>query len=311
MGTPAFAVPALEALIAKGHRVPAVYTRAPKPAGRRGLELIPSPVHEAALHLGIKVVAPKSLRSADAVAVLESFAPDAVVVAAYGLILPKAILEVPKRGCFNLHASLLPRWRGAAPVQRAIMAGDRETGGMVMRMEERLDEGPVALTEKIAIGEKANAGEIASKLAHLGAGLMVQALSALEQGELIFTPQAEGGASYAPKIDKNELQIDWSRPATEVHNHVRGLAPFPTAHFAANLGKKLERIKVLRTEISQAEGTPGLILDDRLTIACGEKSVRLVEVQRPGKRPMKAGNFLRGARIGKGTALPLTKDAAV
>jgi methionyl-tRNA formyltransferase len=311
MGTPAFAVPALEALISNGHWVAAVYTRAPKPGGRRGLELVPSPVHAAALRFGIEVATPKSLRSADAVAMLEGFAPDAVVVAAYGLILPKPILEVPPKGCLNLHASLLPRWRGAAPIQRAIMAGDKETGVMVMRIEEGLDKGPVALTEKIAIPPQANAGEITDKLAHLGAGLTVQALSALEQGALVFTPQAECGASYAPKIDKKELQIDWSRPATEVHNLVRGLAPFPGAYFVASLVDKPERIKVLSTEISEGEGAPGLILDGCLKIACGNGAVRLLEVQRPGKRPMPAAEFLRGARIDKGMALPLKRDAAL
>jgi len=311
MGTPAFAVPTLEALIAKGHRLSAVYTRAPKPAGRRGREIIPSPIHEAARHLGIKVVTPVSLRSAAEAALLKSLAPDAVVVAAYGLILPKAILEIPAKGCLNLHASLLPRWRGAAPVQRAIMAGDTETGIMVMRMEEGLDEGPVALFEKIPIGIHATAGEISSRLARLGAGLMVQALSAQEKGELSFSPQAPEGVVYAPKIDKAELRIDWNRPAVEIHNHVRALSPFPGAYFEADLGKRFERIRLLRTEISTREGIPGLLLDDRLTIACGEGSIRILEAQRPGKRPMKAADFLHGVRIGKGMSVTVAKDAAV
>jgi methionyl-tRNA formyltransferase len=311
MGTPAFAVPALEALISAGHRVAAVYTRAPKPGGRRGLELVLSPVHETALRFGIEVATPKSLRTPDAVAMLESFAPDVVVVAAYGLILPKAILEVPKKGCLNLHASPLPRWRGAAPIQRAIMAGDRETGATVMRMEEALDEGPVALTGKIAIPPQASAGEITEKLAHLGAGLMVEALSALAEGALVFTPQAMEGVTYAPKIDKTELQIDWSRPAADVHNLVRGLAPFPGAYFAAGFSKKPERIKALRTAIAEGEGTPGLVLDDCLKIACGNGAVRLLEVQRPGKRPMPAAEFSRGARIAKGVVFPLKRDAAL
>jgi methionyl-tRNA formyltransferase len=311
MGTPAFAVPMLEALITQGHYVPAVYTRAPKPAGRRGREIIPSPVHEAARQHGIKAVTPVSLRSADEAALLQSFAPDAVVVAAYGLILPKAILEIPAKGCLNLHASLLPRWRGAAPVQRAIMAGDTETGIMVMRMEEGLDEGPIALCEKIPIGVHANAGEISIQLARLGAGLMVRALCALEKGELAFSPQAKEGVVYAPKIDKAELRIDWGRPAAEIHNLVRALAPSPGAYFEADLGKRFERIRVLRTEISPREGAPGLILDDRLIIACGEGAVRILEAQRPGKRPMKAANFLHGVRIGGGMRLAATKDAAV
>jgi methionyl-tRNA formyltransferase len=310
MGTPAFAVPALEALIGGGHRVTAVYTRAPKPGGRRGLEVVPSPVHDAALRFGIEAITPKTLRSLDAVTTLEGFAPDVVVVAAYGLILPKAILEVPIKGCLNLHASLLPRWRGAAPIQRAIMAGDQETGVMVMRVEEGLDEGPVALKGKIAIPPQANAGEIEDKLAHLGAGLMVEALSALAEGTLVFTPQAKEGVSYAPKINKQELQIDWSRTAAEVHNLVRGLAPFPGAYVMAGFGKEPERIKVLRTEIAEGEGPPGLVLDDCLKIACGKDAVRLLEVQRPGKRSMPAAEFLRGARAAKGTRLPVAKNAA-
>lgn len=311
MGTAAFAVPALEALVAKGHRVAAVYTRAPKPGGRRGLELAPSPVHEAALRLGIEVMTPKSLRSADASTMLEGFAPDVVVVAAYGLILPKAILEVPEKGCLNLHASLLPRWRGAAPIQRAIMAGDQETGVMVMRMAEGLDEGPVARAAKAAIPPQANAGEIVEELALLGAGLIVEAVSALEQGALVFTPQATEGVSYAPKIDKKELRIDWRRPDTEVHNLVRGLAPFPGAYFEAGFGKEPERIKVMRSEIAEGEGAPGAVLDDCLQIACGKGAVRLLELQRPGKRPMPAAEFLRGARLAKGTRLPLAEDAAL
>lgn len=311
MGTPAFAVPTLEALVAKGHCVAAVYTRAPKPAGRRGREIIPSPVHEAARHHGIEVVTPASLRSGAEAALLKSFAPDVVVVAAYGLILPKSILEIPPKGCLNLHASLLPRWRGAAPVQRAIMAGDRETGIMVMRMEEGLDEGPVALCEKIPIGADANAGEITTQLAHLGAALMAQALAALEKGELAFSPQPKEGVVYAPKIDKAELRIDWNRPAAEIHNHVRGLSPFPGAYFDADVGKRIERIRILRTEISSREGVPGLILDDRLTIACGEGSVRILEAQRPGKRPMKAADFLHGVRWGRGMTLAVARDAAV
>ncbi|MCI0465643.1 MAG: methionyl-tRNA formyltransferase, partial [Beijerinckiaceae bacterium] len=262
MGTPAFAVPALAAIIAAGHEVRAVYTRAPKPGGRRGLELKPSPVHEAAQRYGIEVQTPATLRSGDAAKTLAGFAPGAVVVAAYGLILPKAILDVPRQGCLNLHASLLPRWRGAAPIQRAIMAGDSETGVMVMCIEEGLDEGPVALTGRIAIGPEATAGEISEKLAHLGAGLIARALSSLEQGELVFTPQAAFGATYAPKISKAEARIDWRRPAVEVHNLIRALVPAPGAYFEADLGKGTERVKVLRTQLSEEKGTAGRVLDD-------------------------------------------------
>ena len=301
MGTPEFAVPVLAEIIAECHVVAAVYTRAEKPGGRRGLEAVPCPVHVAARRFGIQVVTPRTLRSADAVATLREIKPDVVVVAAYGLILPKTILDVPAEGCLNLHASLLPRWRGAAPIERAIMAGDLETGVMVMRMEEALDTGPVALAERIAIGPDANAGEIRDKLAHIGAGLMTRALAMLEG--LAFTPQAEAGVTYAHKIDKSEARIDWRKPASNVHNLIRGLAPFPGAFFEADLGKGLERVKVLRARIAEGAGTPGRVLDDFLTIACGEGALRVLEVQRSGKAPMPAGDFLRGARIAKGMLL--------
>jgi methionyl-tRNA formyltransferase len=303
MGTPEFAVPVLAGIIAEGHVVAAVYTRAPKPGGPRGLEPVPSPVHVAARRFGIEVVTPPTLRCADAAATLREFNPDAVVVAAYGLILPKTILEVPAQGCLNLHASLLPRWRGAAPIERAIMAGDLETGVVVMRMEEGLDTGPVALNERIAIGPDANAGEIRDKLAHIGASLMTRALAMLEHGELAFAPQAEEGVIYAHKIDKAEARIDWRKPALDVHNLIRGLSPFPGAFFEADLGTRLERVKVFRTRIAEGAGMPGRVLDDCLTIACGEGALRVLEVQRSGKAPMPAGDFLRGARIEKGMLL--------
>jgi len=303
MGTPEFAVPVLAGIIADGHLVTAVYTRAPQPAGRRGLEPSPSPVHAAALRFGIEVITPHTLRSGEATATLRGFKPDVVVVAAYGLILPKTILDVPAKGCLNLHASLLPRWRGAAPVERAIMAGDLETGVVVMRMEEGLDTGPVALKERIAIGPEANAGEIHDKLAHVGAGLMTRALAMLEHGELAFTPQADEGVIYAHKIDKGEARIDWRKPALNIHNLIRGLSPFPGAFFEAGLGARLERVKVFRTRIAEGAGMPGRVLDDCLTIACGEGALRVLEVQRSGKAPMPAGDFLRGARLSRGTLL--------
>lgn len=309
MGTPDFAVPALTQIISEGHLVAAVYTRAPRPGGRRGLEPTPSPVHAAALRFGIEVMTPRSLRSGEAVATLRGFKPDAVVVAAYGLILPKAILDVPPKGCLNLHASLLPRWRGAAPIQRAIMVGDLETGIMVMRMEEGLDTGPVALTERIAIGPDANAGEISGQLAHAGAVLIVRALLLLEEDALISTPQATAGVTYAHKIDKAEARIDWTKPAVDVHNLVRGLAPFPGAFFEAELGKGVERVKVLRTEISKESGTPGRVLDAYMTIACGQRALRLLEVQRSGRPPMPTADFLRGVRLSEGTLLAPKTDA--
>jgi methionyl-tRNA formyltransferase len=311
MGTPEFAVPVLAAIIAEGHVVAAVYTRAEKPGGPRGLEPVPSPVHVAARHLGIEVVTPRTLRSGDAVTTLREFNPDVVVVAAYGLILPRAILDVPANGCLNLHASLLPRWRGAAPIERAIMAGDSETGAVVMRMEEGLDTGPVALAGRIAIGPDANAGEIRDKLALIGAGLMTRALTMLERGGLAFTPQAEAGVTYAHKIDKAEARIDWRKPASDVHSLIRGLAPFPGAFFEADLGKGLERVKVFRTRIAEGAGMPGRVLDDGLTIACGEGAIRLLEVQRAGKVPMPAREFLRGARLSRGTLLAPKTDAAL
>lgn len=303
MGTPTFAVPALLEIAGAGHEMRAVYTRAPKPGGRRGLELMLSPVHAAAQRLGIGVVTPKTLRTEEAVTTFAGFEPDVAVVAAYGLILPKAILDVPRRGCLNLHASLLPRWRGAAPIARAIMAGDTETGVMVMRMTEGLDEGPVALAARVPIGPQASAGEITGKLAHLGAGLMVRALDALEHGELSFTPQAQEGVTYAHKIAKAEARIDWAKPAACLHNLVRALSPAPGAFFEAGLGKGVERVKVLRTEIGGGRGAPGQILDDRLTIACGEGALRLLEVLRAGRAPMAGADFLRGARLAPGTVL--------
>ena len=302
-------MPVLAGIVAEGHLVTAVYTRAAKPGGPRGLEPVPSPVHVAARRFGIEVITPQTLRIGDAAATLRGFKPDAVVVAAYGLILPGAILDVPAKGCLNLHASLLPRWRGAAPIERAIMAGDTETGVVVMRMEEGLDTGPVALAERIAIGPDANAGEIRAKLALLGAGLMTRALAMLEG--LAFTPQAEGGVTYAHKIDKAEARIDWARPAADVHNLIRGLAPFPGAFFEAGLGKGLERVKVFRARIAEGAGTPGCVLDDGLTIACGEGAIRLLEVQRAGRVPMPAEEFLRGARLSKGTLLAPKTDAAL
>jgi len=311
MGTPDFAVPALTAILEQGHHVVAVYTRAPQPGGRRGLEPTPSPVHAAALRFGIEVVTPRTLRSAEALEQLRGFKPDVAVVAAYGLILPKAILDVPAHGCLNLHASLLPRWRGAAPIQRAIMAGNRETGVMVMRMEEGLDTGPVALTERIIIGPAATAGEISQKLALVGAALMVRALAMLEDGSLVFAPQATAGITYAHKIDKAEARIDWTKPAADLHNLVRGLAPAPGAFFEADLGKGLERVKILRTEIAPEAGTAGCVLDAHLTIGCGQGALRLLEVQRSGRAPVLAADFLRGVRLGKGAMLTSKTDAAL
>ncbi len=303
MGTPDFAAPVLTEIAAHGHDIAAVYTRAPKPAGRRGLETLPSPIAVAATKLGLPVFTPASLRTAEAASLFASHKADVAVVVAYGLILPKAILDAPAKGCLNLHASLLPRWRGAAPIQRAIMAGDRETGVAVMRMDETLDTGPVALTERVPIGPEMTAGELHDELSRLGACLMTRALDLLGRGALIFTPQAETGVIYAEKISKAEALIDWSRDANDVHNLVRGLSPFPGAAFLADFGKGAERIKVLSGRVIEAQGPAGTILDDELTVACGHDALRLSEVQRAGKAPMQAADFLRGARLTRGMRL--------
>ncbi len=307
MGTPNFSVPVLTEIIAQGHEVAAVYTRAPKPGGRRGLDATPSPADAAARRFGVPVLTPLSLRSGEAAAALAELQPDAFVVVAYGLILPKSILDIPLKGCLNLHASLLPRWRGAAPIQRAMMAGDVETGVMVMAMEEGLDTGPVAMAERIEIGPEANAGEIHDRLALIGADLMVRALAALSRGSLRFTPQSECGVTYAQKIEKAEARIDWAKPARDVHNLIRALAPFPGASFEADLGKGLERLKILRAHLADADGAPGAVLDDALTIACGEGAIQITELQRSGKAPMTAAEFLRGARLPAGSTVAASK----
>ncbi len=294
MGTPDFAVPTLVEIVGGGHDVVAVYTRAPQPAGRRGLELTPSLVAREAERFGLPIVTPKTLKEPNAAAAMRAHGADAAVVVAYGLILPQPILDAFPLGSFNLHASLLPRWRGAAPIHRAVMAGDRETGVMVMKMEQGLDTGPIAMAERVSIGPDATTGELHDKLARPGADLMLRALGALEKGQLQLTPQAGTGVTYANKIDKNETRIDWSKPWQAVHNHCRGLSPFPGAWFEL---PGTGRIKVLRTTKGSGAGAPGCVLDDRLTIACGEGAVRIVELQRGGGKPMPADEFLRGTPI--------------
>ncbi|HWJ73576.1 MAG TPA: methionyl-tRNA formyltransferase [Kaistia sp.] len=298
MGTPDFAVPTLTEIIGQGHEVVAVYSRAPRPAGR-GMEERQSPVHAIADRFGIPVFTPRSLRGEAEQADFAALDIDVAVVVAYGLILPRAVLDAPREGCLNLHASLLPRWRGAAPIHRAIMAGDRETGVMVMRMEEGLDTGPVAMAERLAIPPDATTGDMHDRLARLGADLMVRALAALSRGALGAVPQAEDGVTYAAKIDKAETRIDWSRPATEVHNHIRGLSPFPGAWCEMDLSGKVERVKVLRSTLTEGSGPPGGVLDDRMTVACGTGAVRLVELQRAGGKPLAAEAFLRGAMVAR------------
>jgi methionyl-tRNA formyltransferase len=301
MGTPDFALPTLVEILGRGQEVVAVYTRASKPGGRRGLDLVPSPVEREARRFGLNVLTPASLRSAEAEGSMRAHGADLAVVVAYGLILPKPILDVFPLGAFNLHASLLPRWCGAAPINRAIMAGDAETGVMVMRMEEGLDTGPIAMAERVPIDPDATAGDLHDRLAPLGADLMVRALGALERGSLTLTPQPEVGATYAPKIDKNETRIDWGRPWRDVHNHIRGLSPFPGAW--CEIAGEGGRIKVLRTTRGEGRGVPGTVLDDQLTVACAEGAVRILELQRAGRQAMKAHEFLRGSRIAAGTRL--------
>jgi methionyl-tRNA formyltransferase len=299
MGTPDFAVPTLLEIVGRGHDVAAVYTRASKPGGRRGLDLAPSPVEREARRFGLQVLAPTTLRSAEAQADMRAHGAQVAVVVAYGLILPQPILDAFSRGAFNLHASLLPRWRGAAPINRAIMAGDAETGVMVMKMEEGLDTGPVAMAERMPIAPDATAGDLHDRLARLGADLMVRALAALERGSLTLTPQSDTGVTYAHKIDKDETRIAWDRPWLEVHNHIRGLSPFPGA-WCEIAGA---RIKVLRTTKGEGAGTPGTMLDDEATVACGQGAVRILELQRAGRAAMKAQEFMRGTPIAAGSRL--------
>jgi methionyl-tRNA formyltransferase len=299
LGTPEFSVPTLSELVARGHEVVAVYTREPAQAGR-GMAERKSPVHETAEKFGIAVHHPKSLRGEEAAELFRSHAADVAVVIAYGLILPKAILDAPAHGCLNLHASLLPRWRGAAPIHRAIMAGDSETGVMVMKMAEGLDTGPIGLAERVSIGENVTTGELHDKLSLLGADLMARALAALERGSLSFTNQAETGVTYANKIDKNESKIDWSKPARDAHNHIRGLSPFPGAWFGARIDGKPVRVKVLRSQLATGNGAPGTLLDDQLTVATNDGAVKLVEVQRAGAKAMSAAEFLRGTKLSRG-----------
>lgn len=298
MGTPDFAVPTLLEIVGSGHDVAAIYTRAPQPAGR-GMAERPSQVAREAGRFRLPIFTPNTLKGVDAAAAMRAHDADAAVVVAYGLMLPRSILDVFPLGCFNLHASLLPRWRGAAPIHRAVMAGDGETGVMAMKMEEGLDTGPIAMVERVTIGADMTTGELHDRLAPLGARLMAIALGALERGTLQLTPQAPSGVTYATKIDKSETRIDWKKPWNVVHDHCRGLSPFPGAWFELAGG----RIKVLRTTQGEGAGAPGAVLDDRLTIACGAGAVRLVELQRAGKQPMLADEFLRGMPVPRATVL--------
>jgi methionyl-tRNA formyltransferase len=300
MGAPEFATPTLLKIIGQGHEVLAVCTRAPKPAGRRGLQVAKTPVHQMAERFSIPVLTPASLRNAAVQAELRAFNADVAVVVAYGLLLPPAVLAAPALGCLNLHASLLPRWRGAAPIQRAIMAGDRETGVCVMRMEEGLDTGPVGPTHRIAIDAAATAGEVTHALAQDGAALMADALSRLARDGLVFRAQSPAGASYARKIEKSETRIDWSADAAVLRGHIHGLSPAPGAYSQIELGRGVERIKFLRVATAEGSGAPGTVLDHAPTIACGRGAIRVLEAQRAGGSVMAGEEFQRGAQISPG-----------
>jgi methionyl-tRNA formyltransferase len=297
MGTPEFSVPLLAELIAYGHEIAAVYSQPARPKGR-GLAEEPSPVAKLAAAHNLVLRTPSTLKNDEAQAEFAALQLDAAVVAAYGLILPKPVLDAPRFGCFNLHASLLPRWRGAAPIQRAIMEGDEETGVMVMRMEEGLDTGPVLMAEAELIGRRTS-GELQNELARIGASLMTRALSALERGGIAEKKQDEAGATYAKKILKEETRIDWSKSAHEIDCLIRALSPAPGAWSEANG----ERLKILYAEPAEGSGAPGEVLDDKLTIACGSGALRLVRLQRAGKAAMSAHELLRGFALPRGSRL--------
>ena len=294
-GTPDFAVPTLVDLAARGHEIAAVYTRAAKPAGR-GMDVQRAPVEQEARRLALAVHTPKFLKDEEAQAAFRTDKVDAAVVVAYGLILPKSVLDAPRLGCLNIHASLLPRWRGAAPINRAIMAGDAESGVTIMKMNEGLDTGAIAMAERTPIGADMTAGDLHDVLSRLGADLMLRTLAAAERGSLTLTPQPDNGVTYAEKISKNETRVDWSKPWNQVHDHIRGLSPFPGAWFEIDGA----RIKALRSTKGEGSGTAGTALDDKLTIACGAGAVRLTQVQRAGKQPMSADEFLRGTPVKSG-----------
>jgi methionyl-tRNA formyltransferase len=299
MGTPDFAVPTLLELAAHGHEIVAVYSREAKPAGR-GMRLQDTPVAREAKRLGIPVFTPKTLKTLktpEALAEFQAHDADAAVVVAYGMILPQSILDAPAHGCFNLHASLLPRWRGAAPINRAVMAGDAESGVMVMKMDAGLDTGDIAMAERLPITDAMTAADLHDALAPLGADLMVRAMGALERGGLQLAKQSEQGVTYAAKIDKAEAHIDWAKPARAVLRHIHGLSPFPGAWTEAVLDGETVRLKFLRCEVAGGRGAPGELLDDNLTIACSEGAIRVTELQRAGKGAMKAADFLRGTAL--------------
>ncbi|WP_296175204.1 methionyl-tRNA formyltransferase [uncultured Brevundimonas sp.] len=301
MGTPDFAVPSLAELIASGHEIVAVYSQPPRPKGR-GQKLTPSPVHAFAEAMGLPVFTPESMKAAEAIDTFRSLDLDAACVVAYGQILKPEVLEAPRLGCFNLHGSLLPRWRGAAPIQRAIMAGDHQTGAQIMRMSEGLDEGAIILSEVMDIHADDTAASLTERMSHLGAALWPRALAAIERGGFTETEQT-GEATYAKKITPAEARIDWTRPAAEVGAHIRGLSPFPGAWFEVEADGEPVRIKALMSALAEGQGAPGQVLDEALTVACGTGAVRLTRVQRPGKAAQSAEEMLRGYTIPAGVVL--------
>ena len=314
MGTPDFAIPCLESLLDAGHRISVVYTQPPRPAGR-GQNQRNSPVHEFADAFGIEVRTPENLRNPGEQVDLATSRPDAIVVVAYGLILSPAVLKVPRLGCLTVHASLLPRWRGASPIQSAILAGDRETGISIMRMEEGLDTGPILMQEKVRIAGSTTAKTLHDRLAALGARMIVKALEGIEKGSLKAKPQPNTGVTYAAKMNTERARLDWRRPAVELARQIRALTPMPGAWFEApaeaDAGEDDKnsggRIKVLRAKIGQTNrrGSPGTVLDDRLTVACGKGALRLTRVQRAGRGAMGAEALLRGHPIPRGSKLPV------
>lgn len=298
MGTPEFAAATLQALSDAGHKVCCVYSQPPRAGGRRGLDVVKSPVQMKAQELGLPVRTPLNFKAGEDIEAFRALNADVAVVVAYGLLLPSAVLDGTRLGAYNGHASLLPRWRGAAPIQRAIMAGDKQTGMMVMKMEVGLDTGPVALTQIVSIGDESTAGELHDALMAVGAKLMVEAMAKLEGGDLPLTEQADDGAIYAKKIDKAETRIDWSKPAQEVHNHIRGISPFPGAWCEMEIAGKMERVKILTSQFSHKSGSAGGVIDG-LTVACGIKSIAITSLQRAGGKALSATEFLRGASVSK------------
>ncbi|WP_336278741.1 methionyl-tRNA formyltransferase [Bartonella sp. CB175] len=298
MGTPSFSVPILHALLDAGHDIVAVYSQPPRPAGRRGLKLVPSPVQEVAQEKSIPVFTPQTFKTAEEQDKFAALSIDAAVVVAYGLLLPKVVLETPRFGCFNAHASLLPRWRGAAPIQRAIMAGDKETGMVIMKMDEGLDTGPTALSRSISITENTTTPELSDKLSRIGAELIVEVLSTLEKGQLKLTPQPLDGITYASKIKKEETQIDWTKSAEIIHKHICALSPFPGCWCEMIIGGKRQRVKILGSRLVTGDSLKiGRIEPNHLIIHCGQGRLEITHLQRSGGKILDSSTFLHGSNI--------------